>query len=187
MGGAAHGLGGLCSRSAPLGSVRLRSAPPGSARLRPAPVRACSAPPGGRAGASPAHALSGPAALRAALCASRFHFLLLRAVSGSLPSPLSEAVGLGLCKFWGFCRFWCRLIKFFFFNLFSRGELPPRGGGIGRAARARRRRRPGSAVGRGADGRGRLAEARGRGGAGGGRGPRGCALGLPGRSAASQF
>lgn len=53
--------------------------------------------------------------LRFALC---FHFLLYRAVSGSLLSLLSQANDLGLGKFWVFCCFWCRLIKFFFLLFF---------------------------------------------------------------------
>lgn len=86
-----------------------------------------------------------------------FHFLLVGAVSGSLFSLLSLTEGPPLCKFWVFCCFWCRLIKFSFYFQFLPGQFPSQGGRFGP-----------SAPGRGARGKGRRAG--GRAGAGRGEG-----------------
>lgn len=130
------GVLGLCANSVLtfLGFTRLQSS-----TFRSLPGRSASA-----------HARSVSAASSGPL-ARGFYFLLVRAVSGSLLSPLFQPVGLRLWGFWVFC---CLLVQdnkvfssFYFWLL--RGQLPSQGGRAGLAPLTRERGgRGGVGVGR---------------------------------------
>lgn len=179
MGGAAHGLGGLCSRSVLLGSARLRSAPLGS--LSP-PVRVCSAPLLERGRWRVQRTRSRfllHLGQRSTLC---FHFLLFRAVSGSLLSPLSKAIGLGL-QILGLLLLLVQankvFLSFFFFLTVLTGEIDSPGLPDWPRCLGQRAPPPGERSGKGRERLGPVLR-RLRGGAGGREGPRGCTSRLPG-------
>lgn len=103
-------------------------------------------------GSASAHARSVSAACRGPLARGLvFYFLLVRAVSGSLLSPLFQPVGLRLWGFWVFCCLLVQDNKVFcsFYFWFLRGQLPSQGGRAGLAPLTRERGgRGGVGVGR---------------------------------------